>query len=83
MCQGLSPDGRIMALRAYGPQRMCLVDRLTGNRLLEIATAKGPIGEQIIFSPDGRWAAMVVSRSGRVNTLVVMEVGTPGNRPVK
>ena len=73
-CAAVSADTGILGLRRRCGLRMCLVDRATGRKLVDLASTPyrgGPsgLGDQIVFSPDGTKAATLFKGG-----VVVMDV---------
>jgi WD40 repeat protein len=54
----LSPDGKVVALSATGSSGVLLLDATTGRPVKELA-GKASSGTKLIFSPDGKWIAVL------------------------
>ena len=61
-CAALGPGGKIVGLKHGSGMRMCLIDRRTGERLVDLDSSpdrgwSNGLGDPIVFSPDGSRAA--------------------------
>jgi RNA polymerase sigma factor (sigma-70 family) len=59
----LSRDGRLLAVSNFDENAVCLYERATGKLVRKLPTERGE-GNELAFSPDGRWLSGVGSSHG-------------------